>query len=142
MCARAHGPRVTTIAREAVDVDLAAQMRNLVERVEALVARVDALERLAPRSIDDRVWLPAIVRAASGRAFSAKELIAHGRVDRDLAAALDGLSVKQIGQRLRALAGTVIVDGFTIARIGRDGDGCIWSVVSHVAHGDRARAGV
>jgi hypothetical protein len=56
---------VTAIAREAVDVDLAATVRNLAAHVERLTARVEMLERQIAegRPIGHRV-LNAIIRPA------------------------------------------------------------------------------
>jgi hypothetical protein len=125
---------------------LEGQVRALAAHVEALTARVAVLEGATPQNVAAGHILPrrllvAIVQAVRGRAFTARELRVHAVVDRDLREALDGLTVKQIGRRLAALAGTVTVDGVTIAKIGQCEDGCIWSLVSQVPAGVRARAG-
>ncbi|HET6959796.1 MAG TPA: hypothetical protein VFI56_24555 [Vicinamibacterales bacterium] len=74
------------------------------------------IENLEYTRIDDRELLAAIVASTRGRAFTSKELHAHAAVDRELAAALRGLTVRRLGHRLRTLAGTAI-DGWTIAKV-------------------------
>jgi hypothetical protein len=140
----AHGPDLTSAHGRDVSPDtIIALLRELRAGQLMLNAKVDALRAdLARRRVppDDGPLLLAIATATAGRVFSSKELRAHARADADLAQALGRLSSRQIGKRLRALAGRD-VGGFVVRRVGRDGDGTIWTVqVAHLHTGAGAVA--
>jgi hypothetical protein len=102
----------------------------LLRRVLALEARVAALE---PAS--DAQLLAAIAGSVAGHVFNVAELRAHARVDADLARVLRGLTNRQLGKRLRALAGQD-VGGFVLQRVGRDEAGIVWAVSAVDLHAD------
>ncbi len=129
-----------TIARgvdvERVVADLVARVAEAERRAVDMAARLEQLEhRIAPRPIDDRELVAAIIATCGRLCFTAKELHKHRRVDPVLAAALRGLTKpRHIGRRLRALADAgVSVDGFRLSKIGRETSGCIWTLI----HGER-----
>lgn len=122
---------ITTAPADAADVE---QLRH---EVEALRARVIALESnispLAskdasgkPSRADDAAFLLQLARTTNGCAFSVAELRAQAAIDPALAEHVRG-SNKQLGKRLRALAGCR-VGAFVLDRVGRDGGGAIWIV--------------
>ena len=97
----------------------------------ALERRVAALEQARERrsvsAEDHALFVMAIAAAIGGAAFTASELRPHP----ELQQALGSLTVRQIGKRLRALAGREMA-GYVVVRIGREGSGVLWSV--QVAH--------
>jgi hypothetical protein len=98
--------------------------------LEAAVARLSLhVEQFTGQTRpDDAAFLAAIAASVRGHVFSARELVNHATVDRDLRAALAGVtSAKRIGKRLHRLAGQG-VGGFRLCRVDRDRDGTIWSV--------------
>jgi hypothetical protein len=84
-----------------------------------LRARLEAVElRLPPQRPNLEAAIVAAVPA--GLVFGIAELHRHASLHKDLAAALEGLSPKGIGARLRRMS--------SIARVGRDGAGVLWAV--------------
>ena len=71
--------------------------------------------------------MAAVVASVGATVFTAAELVAHARVDRDLDAAVRGYTAKRLGKRLRALADHPIA-GCVLRRVGRDHAGTIWAV--------------
>lgn len=106
----------------------------LEARLAALEARVLALEPPA-----DVQWLTVIAASVAGHVFSVAELRAHVRVDTDLRRLLGGLTSRQVGNKLRTLAGRTL-QGLVLERVGRDEAGCIWTVL-HAGAGIDAERG-
>src|SRR5262245_42015120 len=104
-----------------------ALIAQLVADVAVLRDRVAALERQLRRQDDaDRDLVRAIVTAVhAGVLFSVGDLIEHGTIDRALGQALGGFTARQLGKRLRELAGRPL-GGFAIVRVDRNSAGTIW----------------
>lgn len=119
----------TTLRAAAVrNDDAAAIIAALRCELGALADRVAVLERQARGRVDDDAALMRVLVGSVGdTVFSARELVAHARVDHELQAALRSRTTQQVGKRLRAM-----VDqprgGFVLRRIGRDHAGTIWAV--------------
>jgi hypothetical protein len=127
---RSHGSDLSTANVEARVAALEATVAALSKRLDLAFTPTGVI----PKSCtDDARFLAAIAASVHGHAFSARELVNHATVDRELRAALDGVtSAKRIGKRLHRLAGQD-VGGFRLCRVDRDRDGTIWSVqVSHL----------
>jgi len=97
----------------------------------ALADRVGQLERQRHRvrvdpAADGRL-LAAVAAGVGAAVFSASDLIAHARHDRELRQALAGASARQIGKVLRRLYAHPS-GPYSVERIGRDGNGSLWSV--------------
>jgi hypothetical protein len=119
-------------------------------RAEVARQRVEFERRLAAleqqqqqKTPSDSALLSAIALAVQGAVFSAKELVDHAAVDANLRAAIGPVSARRLGKRLRSLVETPI-DGLVLHRVGRDGGGAIWSVVTvaadcHTAAGPSGR---
>jgi hypothetical protein len=94
---------------------------SLETRIAALEAKLEQLRAAHREALD------AIAETVGDTAFNAEELFAHARVDPALAAVLNARTLRQVGGRLRELAGT---DGrWCLLKIGRDENGCIWRIV-------------
>jgi hypothetical protein len=116
--------------------DLAVVMDLLHQVLAGQTAILAALERQRrPSAVNDARFVAAIAASVKVCAFSSAELSQHARVDADLRAVLGGRTSRQIGKRLRALADRP-VGGFVVRRIGRDGDGTIWTVQVDDLHAD------
>jgi len=82
-----------------------------------LDARIRALEcelaelRHRQREERDASWLCALAVAIGAVRFSSADLICHAAVNHEFAASLDGMSARQIGQRLAAVSGRVLGGG-------------------------------
>lgn len=104
-------------------------MRQAIDRIEALLhARIGSI---GPRDDCDRLLLSAIAESTAGRAFSARELFHHARVDPALHEALHSADVdnpRQLGRLLRRLEGAALAEGLALARVGLDREGIIWKV--------------
>ncbi len=104
---------------------------DLIARYEAalLAAWDERATFTSPEAIavERPAAVQAIAAAVHGHVFTARELFQHARVDQALGAVLAGLrSPKQVGKRLRALAGREL-GGLLLQRIGRDQSGMIWA---------------
>lgn len=100
---------------------LAAEVRELRQRIEAIEAAN------GPRDAADRALLPAIAEAVGSRAFSARDLWRHRRVDAALAAGLlaaDVDSVRSLGHVLRRLSHTA--GPIRLVSVGASRDGLRW----------------
>jgi hypothetical protein len=105
---------------------------SLAERIAALES-----ELLTLRQQQREQFLLIIARRIGpGVAFSALELLDHARVDPVLADVIAPASTtpKQLGRRLRTLAGAVI-GVVRLVRVDRNADGCIWSIDIHEPSG-------
>lgn len=76
---------------------------------------------------DDAQLLAAIASAVRDHVFTARELRNHAIVDATLRAAIGGANVKQIGKRLRRVAGQRI-GPFRVLWVDRDNDGNCWQL--------------
>jgi hypothetical protein len=111
---------------------LEADRERMHTRINELLGRVSTLERQARRHEDaDRELMAAIVRATSGTAFNAGEVLEHAEIDPTLRRCVRGLNAKQLGHRLAALEGRPL-GGFVIRRVGRDHDGTVWTVAVYL----------
>ena len=106
--------RVDQQSRPAKDPDLRAI-------VDALAARVDALERA--RDADDRAYVRSLADAFGATPFRNVDVRRHRRVDPRLRA----LSPREVGARLRALRGRSI-DGFVLGVVKRSHGVRLWAV--------------
>jgi hypothetical protein len=114
-----RGPRPVDVI-DRLHADLAA----LRAAVDALLADIDGLRRdreaRQPRDDADAALRQLLPHATRGLPFTASQLLAHGRVDRALGAALGATTiatVDELGAWLRDHAGCR--DGVTIARLRR-----------------------
>lgn len=108
--------------------------------VDAIAARVIALQQQAmPRppvrrlSPADREaltrLLPAAWRACGISTFATADLIAHAKLNPELAAATIRLSGKSLGRLLhRAATCAAAVGGLTVHRLGSSRDGALWGL--------------
>jgi hypothetical protein len=119
-------PRTPAQAASATEHELLGRLTRLESECAALSLRVSQLEA-ARHGRNDRALLAAIADAVQETCFSASELRAHAAIDETLAP-LVGLSTKQIGARLRALANRPL-GGLSLRRVARDNAGSIWAVV-------------
>ncbi len=116
-------------ARTLIDADVHAVVAALRSAIVALAERVAVLERRPRGRVDDDVELmAAIASRVGGAVFSARELLAHATVDRELRAALRRHgTVQQVGLRLRAIADRPLA-GFVLCRVARDEHGILWGL--------------
>jgi hypothetical protein len=136
----ARSPRPTPVAEDPGSSSAIADtvvvpralLARIVERLDEHDARLGMLERQhAPRDDDDRAVLLALVAAAVGTLFSAREVWQHRRVAPKLAAALDAADVgnaRGLAKLFRRIEGHDI-NGFRLVRVGKDRDGLLWRIV-------------
>jgi len=112
----------------------------LARELGELRDRVAALERLEAcrRACSDARFVQVLAASTHGRCFSARELAAHARVDRALAAVLRS-STPAIGWQLRRVQDRLL-GGLVVRRLGRDQAGVIW-LVRHADAGHGAPGG-
>ena len=109
----------------------AAAVDDLATRLAAVEAELDRLRDIVGRLTasrvpnDDATFLGAIAAAVGDHLFSARELLNHATVDTTLRAAIGGASAKQIGRRLRRVAGQR-VGPYRVLWVDRDNDGNSW----------------
>ena len=112
---------------------IVALLADLLLEVKAL--RVDLARHNAGRGARDqadRDLIPAIARAVGSRAFTSKDLLAHARVDRALAEAIentDATTVREVGKLLSRLSRDTY-DSFMLAKVDAGRDGAIWQVAT------------
>ena len=84
-----------------------------------------------PRDDADAALVQTIAAAVGGRRFTAKELLAHGRVDARLAAAIaatDTDTPRELGKLFQRLDGRPC-NGLVLERADVSRDGLVWCVV-------------
>lgn len=109
--------------------------------VDAIAARVTAAlqQRARPRPAERRLspgdqealtrLLPAAWRACGISTFATADLIAHAKLNPELAAATFRLSGKSLGRLLhRAATCAAAVGGLTVHRLGSSRDGALWGL--------------
>jgi hypothetical protein len=103
---------------------------TLAARISQLERELAALRRQHADEEDRRLVL-AIVRSVGGAVFSARDLVAHARVDPALRDALGDMRPRRLGKRLARLTDRPL-EGVTVRRVdGRDAHGCMWFVDIH-----------
>jgi hypothetical protein len=111
--------------------DLQARQAATESLLAATVRRLDAFEARQQRQAGDPVrdaqLFGAIAASFGAAVFGAGDLLRLATHDPELDAAIRGLSVRSLGVWLRRLRGKTI-GGYRLARIGRNGDGVIWSL--------------
>ena len=109
--------------------------------VDAIAARVTAAlqQHAKPRPAGRRLspadqealtrLLPAAWRACGISTFATADLIAHAKLNPELAAATIRLSGKSLGRLLhRAATSAAAVGGLTVHRLGSSRDGALWGL--------------
>jgi hypothetical protein len=111
----------------------------LLERIEHLEARLEALERRSrPRDADDTRVLLAVASSIGGRRFSAAEVIRDAPWAPELAEALEAAdcdSPRSLGRLFARLEGRDL-HGLRLERVAEDRFGIVWVVrvcTPHVA---------
>lgn len=108
-----------TMTGAALDALIAHRERDLV-----------TLKRQRADRHDADFLLTVARHVGPGVVFTAGDLIAHGRLHSDLAAALGPVPARALGKRLARIARRAVVADLTIACIGREQDGCMWEIRS------------
>ena len=109
-------------------------LRQVLEgqaRIETKLDAALARDRQPDSDPDEALLVLAIATSLGGQAFTAADLRGHARLDADLARVLGDRSVRQIGKRLRRMAGRTVA-GLYVRRIKRESGGVLWHV--SVAH--------
>jgi hypothetical protein len=107
--------------------DLATRLAAVESELHQLRDTVDRLIAARRPIADDAQFLAAIANAVHDHVFTARELRNHATVDAALRAAIGGATVKQIGKRLRRVAGQWI-GSYRALWTDRDNDGNIWKL--------------
>jgi hypothetical protein len=114
---------------------LHAEQRAQREMLTDILQRLDA-GRLpptghGPRDDADGALVQTIAAAVGRRRFTARELLAHGRVDAPLAAAIaatDTDSARELGKLFQRLEGRPCSGGVVLERVDVSRDGLVWAV--------------
>jgi hypothetical protein len=129
-----HVPNLTEAKRARVHDLACPTCEELRASLAVLQSRVAALEqRGAPRDAADVDLVMAVAAAAGAEWFTANHLLAHARVDARLAAVLlsaDISSASEVGCWLRMMATIGTVEGLTVVKGRRSGQGRTWRVVT------------
>jgi len=97
-------------------------LRDDIQQLRDMVNRLIAARR--PLT-DDAQLLAAIAHAVQDHVFTARELRNHAIVDANLRVAIGGANVRQLGKRLRRVAGQRI-GPYRVLWADRDSDGNFW----------------
>ena len=140
--ARPAGDRAPRESARGADAILVAELlatlhaEQVAQRaiLDAILRRLDAGRWQAtghgPRDDADAALVETIAAAVGGRRFSAKELLAHGRVDARLAAAIaatDTDTPRELGKLFQRLDGRPC-NGLVLERVSASRDGLVWAV--------------
>ncbi len=100
--------------------------RSLVDRIAALTEEIAAL-RQRQRDEDDGRLLRALAIGTRGHVFSVGDVFTRSALDPDLAAAVGGLSPKQLGKRLGRVVDREL-EGLTVRRVVVSKTGWLWEI--------------
>ena len=100
-------------------LDLDAQVAELETELAEL--------RHRQREHRDAEWVRSLAVTIGSACFSSGDLMRHARINPELAAALEGMSARQIGKRLAALSGRAL-GNVRLDRVLRNSAGCMWEI--------------